>query len=145
MAEVIVRRATEDEQRACFAVRHDVFVVGQNVPANLELDGLDDRCTHFVALVDGRVVGTARLRIVDQTAKAERVAVRAEARGSGLGHRLMDALEAEARRLGHTEVVLSAQKQVISFYAQRGYVADGPIYVEAGIDHQKMRRRWPDP
>ncbi len=143
---VTVTMATSEELPDCISVRRDVFVVGQNVPEDLEVDGLDVQCTHFIARVDGRAVGTARLRITPEgIAKAERVAVRADVRGQRLGHRLMDALEAEARRQGHDEVVLSAQVPVIPFYEARGYVAEGPVYLDAGIDHRTMRRRWPRP
>ena len=140
-----VRIARPDELDACLEVRREVFIEGQHVPEDLEVDGLDPDCIHFIALVDGRAVGAARLRIANGKAKAERVAVRAEVRGHGLGHRLMDCLEAEARRLGHDEVILSAQVSVISFYEHRGYAAEGPVFVDAGIDHRMMRRRWPKP
>lgn len=136
-----VRRAEPSELPACLDVRHEVFVVGQRVPEALEVDGLDEACTHFLALADdGRAIGAARLRITeDGRAKAERVAVRATHRGQGLGAKLMDALEAEARARGFAEVVLSAQAPVIPFYEGRGYVPEGPIYDEAGIPHRKMR------
>ena len=142
--ETSVRLARPDELPTCIDIRREVFVVGQDVPEALEVDGLDPACLHFLAFIDGLAVGTARLRITDDgKAKAERVAVRASARGLRLGHHLMDALETHARRLGHQEVVLSAQVPVISFYEQRGYVAEGPTYEDAGIDHRTMRLRWP--
>jgi predicted GNAT family N-acyltransferase len=73
-------------------------------------------------------------------AKAERVAVLEAARGTGLGTLLMSALECEARRLGYREVVLNAQIQVLPFYFGLGYVAEGPQFDEAGIQHRKMRK-----
>ena len=139
-----VRIARADELADCIEVRREVFVVGQDVPETLEVDGLDPECIHFIATVEDKAVGTARLRFVDGSAKAERVAVLETARGLHLGHRLMDALEAEARRRGHQEVVLSAQVPVISFYERRGYRAEGPVYKDAGIDHRTMRRTWPN-
>ena len=146
MTEIDVRTARDEDLAACFDIRRDVFIVGQNVPEALEIDGLDAECTHFIALIGGRPVGTARLRITaDGIAKAERVAVRADVRGLGLGHRVMQALEDEAKRRGFLEVVLAAQIQVIPFYEQRGYRAEGPVFVDAGIDHRFMRRTLGDP
>ena len=135
--------ARPDELPDCLAVRRVVFVEEQGVEEALEVDGLDEACAHVVAWAGDACVGTARLRITEGgAAKVERVAVLASARGTGLGHRLMDAIEAEARRRGLAEVVLNAQAAVIGFYAARGYVAEGPRFDEAGIEHQKMRRRW---
>lgn len=142
MAEV--RLARDDERAACLAVRRTVFIEEQRVEEAIEVDGLDEACAHAIAYADdGRCVGTARLRVTDGgDAKVERVAVLAEARGTGLGHRLMDVIEAEARRRGFTEVVLNAQASVITFYDRRGYAPEGPRFDEAGIEHQKMRRTW---
>jgi predicted GNAT family N-acyltransferase len=71
----------------------------------------------------------------------ERVAVLRPLRGSGLGRRLMDAVEAEAARRALPELLLHAQTAVIDFYTRLGWQAFGPEFDEAGIPHRKMRRR----
>jgi predicted GNAT family N-acyltransferase len=47
----------------------------------------------------------------------------------------------EARKRGHKEVVVSAQLQAAEFYRERGFVAEGKVYTDAGILHQKMVRK----
>lgn len=137
-----VRASRPGELERLLAIRHEVFVVGQRVPEDLEVDGLDPACRHFVAEDDGQLVGTARLRVTpDGRAKAERVAVLERARGRGLGRELMRAIEDEARRLGFEELVLYAQVNVVPFYARLGYVAVGAVFEEAGIGHLEMRLR----
>ena len=137
-----VRVASTRELDACLAIRHEVFVRGQGVPADLEVDGLDPSCVHFVARAGEEAIGTARLRVTeDGHAKAERVAVREEWRGRGVGVGLMEALEAEARRRGHAEVVLYSQADAIPFYERLGYVGEGDRFLEAGIVHLEMRKR----
>jgi ElaA protein len=128
---------------ACVAIRRTVFIEGQDVPEPEEFDGLDPACTHFVALDDGRAVGTARLRIVDGHAKLERLAVLEPWQGRGIGSLITRALEQEARRRGHDEVLLGAQVQAIAFYEALGYAAEGPVYDDAGIPHRLMRRSIP--
>ena len=123
---------------ACLAIRREVFIVGQDVPEDLEVDGLDGECTHVLAVREGRPVGTARLRPVQGGGKVERVAVLASARGLGIGRQLMDALHAEATRQGLPRLVLNAQEAVIGFYDDLGYVPVGGRFMEAGIPHQKM-------
>ncbi len=117
-----------------------MFVQGQGVPESIEVDGLDERCTHFAAYRDAELVGTARLRVVAGVAKAERVAVASSMRGVGVGRALMRALEAEAKRMGLVSVILNAQAAVIPFYERLGYVTEGERFFEASIEHCKMRR-----
>ena len=47
----------------------------------------------------------------------------------------------EARRRGHTEIMLSAQLQALEFYRSHGFSAEGKVYEEAGIPPQAMRLR----
>ena len=135
---MIARVAREDELPACFALRRAVFVVEQNVPEGLELDGLDPHCTHFVAFGAAGLVGTARLREYHGSAKAERVAVLASERGSGAGAALMAALEAKAKQERFTRVILNAQIGAVPFYLRLGYHGEGPFFEEAGIAHLAM-------
>lgn len=124
----------------CQAIRRTVFTLGQGVPVTIEVDGRDPGCTHFLAIRDGVDVGAARMRVVEDAAKAERVAVLADLRGAGVGRALMDALEAAARRQGLSRVKLSAQSDVVVFYERLGYTAYGEEFVEADILHRWMKK-----
>lgn len=137
----VVRRAQPEELSTCLAIRREVFILGQRVPEDLEVDGRDPDCTHVVAFREGEPCGTARLRITQEgVAKVERVAVLATARGRAVGAALMEAIEAEARALGHREAVLGAQVEVIPFYEKLGWTAEGPVFMDAGIPHRMMRK-----
>jgi putative acetyltransferase len=77
---------------------------------------------------DGRAVACGGVCRFD-TARAElkRMYVLPAARGTGLGRRLLEALEAEARRLGYTGMVLETgdqQPEALGLYVAAGY---GPI------------------
>ena len=134
-----------------FALRHEVFVVGQGVPAELERDELDQHCVHVVARVDGVVVGTGRLvpgRVAaDGTLEAAavvtvgRLAVADDARGTGIGARLLALLEQQAALGGAPVVELHAQVHAQGFYERAGYVSFGGVYSEAGIDHIGMHKQ----
>ena len=136
-----VRLAGPGELSACLDIRMVVFVEGQDVPLHEEVDGLDEQCTHFLALADGQPLGTARLRITTHgEARAERVAVLKEARGEGLGAAVMELLQETAAQQGHGEVVLHAQVRVLPFYERLGYVAEGPVFMDCDIPHRTMRK-----
>jgi GNAT superfamily N-acetyltransferase len=60
-------------------------------------------------------------------AELKRMYVLPAARGTGLGRRLLEALEAEARQLGYTGIVLETgdqQPEAVGLYVSAGY---GPI------------------
>ena len=138
---VLVRLARPDELASCIDLRALVFVQEQSVPVDLEVDGLDPSCTHFVALDGEQLVGTARMKVLGPgTVPAQRVAVRASARGSGVGAAIMRLMERHARELGFVRIVLDAQLSAVGFYQRLGYLAEGPVFVDAGIDHRHMWR-----
>lgn len=120
------------------ALRHEVFVIGQNVPAELEVDAIDPSCDHAVALVDGVVVGTGRL-LPDGT--VGRMAVAEANRGQGIGAAVLAALEEQAAARGHDTVELHAQLHAAGFYDRAGYQRVSDVYLEAGIEHVTMRKR----
>jgi len=125
-------------QAEAAALRFAVFVGEQNVPSGIELDDKDAECIHALAYDDaGRAIGTGRLL---PDGHIGRMAVIKEWRRQGIGAKLLEALIAEAGKRGHAEVVLSAQLQAAEFYRSHGFVAEGKVYEEAGILHQKMRK-----
>ena len=136
-----VRRAgTARDLAAAYAVRHEVFVVEQGVPPEIERDDLDATAEHAIAVLDGRQVGAGRLVVRGAQAVVGRMAVRAGVRRAGVGAALLRALEDLGRERGCTEVELHAQVSAEEFYARLGYTAHGARYREAGIEHVDMRK-----
>lgn len=133
-----VRRANWDTDRPTLrALRHTVFVVEQNVPEELEWDGEDAACQHALAFLGDTPVGTGRLTA---EGKIGRMAVLSEARGRGVGAAILNHLVAAARDAGMAQVKLNAQSHALAFYERAGFVAEGPAFDEAGIEHRHMRR-----
>ena len=117
------------------AIRYEVFVDEQNVPEELEIDGLDGEAKHVLAFVDGVPIGTGR--ILDD-GHIGRVAVLKDYRGFGIGKLSMIELIKWAQDMSLEKVRLSSQWQAHSFNLDLGFVCVGDIYKEAGIDHIKM-------
>ncbi|MGW7028603.1 GNAT family N-acetyltransferase [Streptomyces xanthophaeus] len=145
--------ASEEDLKACFAVRTEVFVVEQSVPESIEYDAYDAGAVHVLAVgPDGEPLGTGRL-LHGAVALAKtgsegvgslgRLAVAQSARALGVGVALVRAIEAEAARLGLAAVDLGAQTHALGFYERLGYVAYGPEFQDAGIPHRSMRRLLP--
>jgi predicted GNAT family N-acyltransferase len=119
-------------------VRDAVFVDEQQVPVELERDDLDPLCRHVLARDgQGQPIGTGRLT---PEHRIGRMAVLADWRGRGVGNAVLLALLDEARQLGWREVSLHAQASAIGFYARHGFLPYEARFLEAGIEHQSMRR-----
>lgn len=124
---------------AAFALRREVFVWEQKVPEDEEHDQHDLTATHFVAIVDGEVVGTLRLIDLPEHAKIGRVAVRQALRGQGIARKLIGAAMAHARGRGQDRFYLTAQSDKLGFYESLGFVAFGPEFMDGGMPHRAMR------
>lgn len=139
-----VRLAGPQDHEALLALRHEVFVVGQGVPAELERDDLDDVADHAVAVRDGVVLGTGRLvSRPDGTGGIGRMAVAEAGRGQGVGAAVLRRLEDRAVERAMPAVELHAQVHARAFYQRAGYTAFGQPYREAGIEHVSMRKALP--
>jgi predicted GNAT family N-acyltransferase len=141
VSDVLIRgTVTKADREACFAIRVAVFVDEQGVPLDEELDEHDRTATHLLAVVDDRPVGTLRWRpLPSSTAKIERVAVLAKARGLGVGRLLMGAALRGIADAGIKVAVLNAQTGATEFYRRLGFVAEGDPFDDAGIEHVRMR------
>ena len=120
------------------AVRHEVFVLEQKVPLEMEWDEMDRVCVHAVVWDDSGVpVATGRLL---PDGHIGRMAVRKPARGKGIGAAILAALIGEAKKRGDQAVMLNAQTHAEAFYQRYGFMREGEEFMEAGIPHIHMRR-----
>jgi predicted GNAT family N-acyltransferase len=127
----------EEARSRAMPIRFAVFVDEQRVPASLEMDDNDALCIHALAVHEGNAIGTGRLL---PDGHIGRMAVLKAWRGRGVGSSILTALIEAARKRGDRELVLSAQVSAIAFYRAHGFAIEGPVYEEAGIPHQQMRR-----
>lgn len=128
----------ERDAEALREIRIAVFCIEQDVPPELEWDGVDPRCEHALAVdAGGRAIGCGRLL---PDGHIGRMAVLREWRGRGVGGALLEHFVALARRRGHTVARLNAQVHAIPFYRAHGFVVEGDEFEEAGIPHRAMAR-----
>lgn len=128
-----------------------VFTVGQQILAQ-EPDEADFESVHFFhADESGRVLAYLRIfdlmtvddgyhRPIEGAWTIGRVAVREEARGTGLGRALLrDAIEWARENTDARQLVISAQSYLKdSYYGAAGFVQVGEPYLEVGIEHVEM-------
>jgi predicted GNAT family N-acyltransferase len=127
-------------QERLLAVRTAVFVIEQQVPAEIEVDEYDPISEHVLAIdAEGNPIGTARLL---PEGKIGRVAVLKDWRQHGVGSLLMKTLIKRAQTRGDREIQLHAQCWTIPFYETLGFRPEGDEFLEAGISHRKMRLKF---
>ncbi|OGX91894.1 GNAT family N-acetyltransferase [Hymenobacter coccineus] len=126
---------------AAFTIRETVFVAGQGVPADLENDEHDRRdARHYLArATEGTPAGAARWRETENGVKLERFAVLEAFRNQEIGATLLHAVLADVRaELPDKEVYLNAQLRAVPFYERHGFLKEGEMFEEAGLQHYRM-------
>ena len=121
------------------ALRREVFVHEQHVPADEEFDSYDLTATHVVALDDGNVVGCLRILFLDEHVKFGRVVVASSARGKGIATAMMRFAMDHAAALGHHRFYLTAQTDKLALYEKLGFVAFGDQFQDGGMPHLAMK------
>jgi predicted GNAT family N-acyltransferase len=112
---------TKSDVAASRKIRELVFVVEQEVPAEIEYDEFEDSSIHILAKIDGVPVGTA------------------SARGKGVGAALVNFI---LDQIDDSDVAyLNSQVSAIGFYSKFNFTEVGGIFYEAGIPHRKMIRQ----
>ncbi|MDX2009147.1 MAG: GNAT family N-acetyltransferase [Myxococcaceae bacterium] len=145
---VIVPVQNEGELFQALAIREVVFIEEQSVPESLERDAEDATAFHVLAMKGKHAVGTGRLWVLPAAPGGEqgpwgrvgRMAVLSSDRQSGVGAKLLEALEAEARKRGLRGILLHAQLSAMEFYKRHGYEAHGAVFEEAGMPHLEMKK-----
>lgn len=128
---------TKKELDQAIAIRKQVFVKEQNVPIDIEIDGLDDEAEHVIAYVGGEPIGCARIRF-NTYAKLERIAIVEKYRGRGFGIQLTDFLIEYCKQKNVVEIRLHAQMYTADFYKKLGFLERGKTFFEADIEHIEM-------
>jgi predicted GNAT family N-acyltransferase len=119
----------------CQAIRKIVFIEGQNVDVNIDLDGKDLLCDHLLLLLDSKPIGTLRIRKTEEGTKLERVSILPGYRGKNYGKLLVQC----AFTLAKPPIYIHAQAHSEGFYKSLGFTADNsPIFYEANIPHITM-------
>lgn len=132
---------TSREIKDAMTVRREVFVKEQNVPLHIELDEHDDHATHFVGYINQQPVSASRLRTIDDYGKLERICTLKAFRGNGYGHKIIEKMESELKKMNIFTSRLNAQFHAIDFYKNLGYRVISEPFEEANIEHVSMEKQ----
>lgn len=128
----------KDDLEKVIEIRKNVFIKEQNVPLDIEIDGLDSEAEHFIVYLDDEPIGCARVRVDNRIAKLERIAIIKRYRGKGFGKKLTKFLINYCREKNFNEIFLHSQTNVTEFYEKIGFKVRGEPFFEADIEHMEM-------
>jgi predicted GNAT family N-acyltransferase len=131
---------THEALQKVFAVRAIVFVEEQGVSYEEEVDGCDYSSVHFLATVGNEPIGAARLQLFKGYVKVGRLAIRKAYRGHGIGKGLFLFVLDYIAKMEYQKITLHAQAYLVKFYEDFGFVKQGEMFLEAGIEHYHMER-----
>lgn len=136
---------TVDELYDLLRLRSEVFVVEQNC-VFLDQDDKDQKCHHLMLFSEDQLVAYSRLvpaGLSYQEMAIGRVVTAPSVRGKGLGRVVMElSIDYCQKFFGPGDIRLGAQTYALGFYSSLGFVSDGEVYDEDGIEHIEMVRKW---
>jgi len=125
-------------------IRHEVFMVEQLIPVELEIDEEEALCIHFVLYKEEKASVTCRLlpKEVEHKFVLQRMATIKEERGLGLGNKLLEEVfDFVSKQKGFEVLEIHAQKISQKFYEKAGFTVLGKEFEEAGIIHTLMQKK----
>jgi ElaA protein len=135
---------TVNELYDLLKLRSEVFVVEQNC-VFLDQDDKDQQCHHLLLYSEDQLVGYSRLvpaGLSYQETSIGRVVSSPSVRGKGLGRVVMElSIEYCQKLFGSGDIRIGAQTYALGFYDSLGFVSDGEVYDEDGIEHIEMVRK----
>lgn len=117
----------------------DAFIKEQGFQPGWEPDVEDKKAIQFAAVVDGKIIATARVRGPKMGEfKIERMAVRKEYREKGVGKGLVEFILRDLMKLKPKRIWLQSQVRSQTFYEKCGFQAVSKPYDLHGCEHIDM-------
>ena len=132
-----------DELYEIARVRYEVFVCDQKITCENDFDYKDKDCYHLIVSYKDKVVGYSRILqrgLSYEEPSIGRVLVLNEYRKNNIGQLMMErAVDFIINELKEEEITISAQRYVKGLYENVGFKVVSEPYVEAEIEHVKMK------
>ncbi|MBM3158315.1 MAG: GNAT family N-acetyltransferase [Bacteroidota bacterium] len=130
----------------CYALlqlRSAIFVVEQQC-VFLDMDNKDQQSWHLLGKLDNQLVAYTRLLpagLAYESCSIGRVVTAENVRRTGIGKLLMtESIDSCEKLFGKGPIEVGAQLYLEKFYQTFGFIRDGAIYLEDGIEHIHMIR-----
>src|SRR3989338_2961346 len=120
-------------------IRVDVFIKEQKCEPGWEPDEEDKKSRHFIAILDNKIVATARVRETRKNEyKIERMATKKEYRKKGIGKGLVEYIINYLNNLNPKRIWMQSQVRAQKFYESCRFKTVSKPYNLYGIKHIDM-------
>ncbi len=133
---------TDEEFNQYYDLRWKVLREPWQQPKGSEKDELEDQAVHMAAIEDGKVIGVGRAHFnSSEEAQIRFMAVNPGYQKKGIGKKIYDALEIEAKKKGAKSIIANARKSATDFYLKNGFKIDGDSHTLFGsVPHFKIKK-----
>ncbi len=140
MPYTIKQPESEEEFEKYFNLRWRILRAPWCEPRGSEIDDLEDRCFHVMVTDGSKSIGIGRLQYnSDSEAQIRYMAVDDGYERQGIGKMIVEALEEEALKTKHHNIVLDAREPAVGFYENLGYeIKEKSYLLFNSIQHYKM-------
>jgi len=119
---IIRKAASKEELEELYDLRWKLLRKPWNQPKGSERDEKEDESYSFIAILDNKIVGTARLhKNNEKEGQIRYLAVEKEYQKMGIGKNLMKKIEMHAINLRLESIILNARKTVENFFEKLDY------------------------
>ena len=119
-------------------IRIKIFNEELGLPNSDIFDDDDKNLDQFLIIYDGIIIGSFRLRDVDNSHKIERMGILSKYRSKRYGKLSLDEIKSYSKKANKSKIILDSIYDVRNFYAKSGFVEFGDIYCKVGIPHVNM-------
>jgi ribosomal protein S18 acetylase RimI-like enzyme len=139
----LIEPSSEEELTAYYDLRWRILRKPWDQPRGSERDDLDATSYKLMLKTPGdRAVAVGRLHFNSpEEAQVRYMAVEPEWDRSGLGSRILQELESEARKRGAQQMILNSRDNAVGFYEKHGYQLEGSSGTLFGkVRHVRMSK-----
>lgn len=87
---------------------------------------------------DKLIAGLILVPVDNEEIRVMQVAVDVIHQGEGVGRRLIEYAESVAKKIGYERIVMHAMLSVVGFYEKMGFIQEGDLFEEKGINFVRM-------